>query len=153
MTSCARGVMALEGSVYVCTYHYVSTTYLKCFPNIKLSLPWFPLMKVCLLFHFWLGRCSSIALKIRDIVNEKILESLESNSDENTSGNLFYCEKGSFNLINLLFTGGGVKNNIVDKLIYGLLRIHVHKDSLYYRATSGIYFNKTIKYFLNRLSI
>ena len=66
---------------------------------------------------------------------------------------VIYYSYGYFNIINMFFSGGGVKNNIVHQLVYGLVKLYVHEDSMYYHATYEIYFYNTFKYLLNSLSI
>ena len=56
-------------------------------------------------------------------------------------------------LENIFFDGGGIHNNIVYQIICSLVKIHFHKDSFYYHATSGIDFHNSLTDLLNFLTI
>ena len=66
------------------------------------------------------------------------MQMIESHCADNASGYLFHCEDSLFNLRNILFSGGSVDNNIVNHLVYGIFKLHVHEYSLYYDVTYGI---------------
>ena len=82
------------------------------------------------------------------------MEVLERNDGEDALDPIFEYADASFNFINMFFSGGGFHNGIVHHLIYSIVKIHVHEDSLYYHATSGIDLHNPFKRFtqlINRM--
>ena len=69
------------------------------------------------------------------------MEVLDRKISDDTSGPLLDCEYGSINFRDAFFCGGGVHNKIFHQLVYSLVKLHVHEDSMYYHATSGIDFH------------
>ena len=67
------------------------------------------------------------------------MEVLESNSGDNESGHILDCADGYINLSEVFFGCGGVHNGIFYQLVYIIVELHVHEDSMYYHATSRIY--------------
>ena len=78
---------------------------------------------------------------------------LERHSGDNKSINIFDCAYDYFNLSNILFRGGCVNNIILHQIIYGIVKLNFHEDSLYYHATSGIDFHNPFNYLLKCLDI
>ena len=58
-----------------------------------------------------------------------------------------------FKFLIKIFCGRGVHNYIVHKIIYIIVKLHVHDDSIYCNANSGIYFHNPFKYLLNFLAV
>ena len=81
------------------------------------------------------------------------MEVIERHSGNNALGTIFDCAYGYLNFSDMLFGGGGVHKTILYHLIYSVVKIHVHEDSLYYHATSGISFINHFKDLLNCLDI
>ena len=67
------------------------------------------------------------------------MEVLESNCGDNACVSLYDCAYGSLNFSNMLSGCIGFNNKIYHYFIYGIVKIHVHEDSLYYHSNSGIY--------------
>ena len=70
---------------------------------------------------------------------------LEIHGGEKTSGYLFECVGGLFNLSSMLLSDGDANNDSYHQIIYGLVKLYVHEESLYYHATSEIYFYNSFK--------
>ena len=81
------------------------------------------------------------------------MEVLKRHSGESAWVTLFECADGFFNFRNILFCGRGVHNYIVHKIIYSIVKLYVHDDSIYFNANSGIYFHNPFKYLLNFLAV
>ena len=77
------------------------------------------------------------------------MEVLEQHSREDALITLFDCADGSLILRNLFFGGRGVHNEIFLHLIHSIVELHVHDNSLYYHATSGIYVHNLFKVLFN----
>ena len=58
------------------------------------------------------------------------MEITERHIGDSASGTFFDCADGYFNLRNMLFSGKSFQNEISHQFIYGLLKLHVHEDSL-----------------------
>ena len=81
------------------------------------------------------------------------MEVLERHSGENAWFTLFDCANGFLNLRKYLFYSRGVHNGSVHKIIYSIVKLHVHEDSLYCNDNSEIYFHKPFKYLLNFIDV
>ena len=75
------------------------------------------------------------------------MEVLEWHSVSDTLGPLFDCKDGYFHFRNMFFSSGGANDDIVHQFIYGIFKLHIYEESLYYHATSGIYFHIPFKRF------
>ena len=60
------------------------------------------------------------------------MEVLESHSGNDESGYLLEFTYGYPSFINVLFGGGFFHNAIYYQLLYSLVKLHVHEDTLYY---------------------
>ena len=60
---------------------------------------------------------------------------------------------GSFYLSNMFFGGRGFHNDVFHQIVYIIVELHVHEDSLYYHDTSGIDIHNPFKYLINCLAI
>ena len=59
------------------------------------------------------------------------------------------CAGGSINFNNVLFGIRGIHNKIFHHLVYILVELYVHEDSLYYYTIYGIYFHNPFYDLLN----
>ena len=80
------------------------------------------------------------------------MDILEWHGAENSSGYIFHYVDGLFNISDMLFSSGVVKNIIVHNIVYGLVNIYVHEGSMYYHATSRIDFHNHLKIFTQLFS-
>ena len=81
------------------------------------------------------------------------MEVLESNCGDNAFGPLYDCADGSLNFKYLFFGCGVVYTKSLHDIICSLAKLHIHKKSLYYHATSVIYFKNLFLIFTHLLSL